>query len=78
MKEQYKTKIGIAIANSIYDVLILVSCLTLWAYSIMISIRYGVYSKESTLIFFPTVILIYHCIATKVSRADMMDKDKTK
>ena len=75
MKEPYKNRIIITILNSIYDVLIVASCLVLWSMSIWASVQYGTYSKQALLIFFPTVILIFHTISAKVLRKDMFEKE---
>ena len=78
MKEPYKTKVIARIVNLFYDTLVLISCLVLFGLNIVCSIIYGVYSTESLLLFFPSIILIFHTLAVKVSRIDMFEKEESK
>ena len=76
MKEPYKNKLAITIVSAIYDVLVLASCFALFGLVFVVAVNYGLYTKEYWAIFIPTIILIFHTIAVKVSREDMFEKEK--
>lgn len=78
MKEPFKNKYYIFMLNLVYSSLIIISLLTLFGYSLIQSINYGVFSKQTLLILYPTIILIFHTIAVKVSREDMFEKENSK
>lgn len=77
MKEPFRNEYYIFIINIVYSSLIIISLFTLFGYSLMQSINYGVFSKQTLLILYPTIILIFHTIAVKVSREDMLEKENS-
>ena len=74
MNEPYKNKNVAMVATGIYDGLVIASCLTLFAMNIFMVAQYGAYSKQELLLFFPSIILIFHTLVVKVSRRDMFEK----
>jgi hypothetical protein len=73
MTEPYKTKWVASCLTQLYDLLIMLSCLTLFGYLIFASIKFGgIWNKEFLLLYFPSILLIFHTIVVRVSRKEIV------
>jgi len=68
---EYKNKTLNSIVNSIYDMLVFISCFVLVIWIIIIANWRGQWSKEYFLFSIPVLILVYHTIIVRVTRKDI-------